>query len=117
MKQRAKRVSEELRKIIAQILLEDLNRPRLGFITITRIEVTDDLRYARIYYSVLGNEDEKQATTETLEAELPFIRRLAVQRINMKFAMDMKFEIDKSIDQSFRIDTILKKIKDKDVEK
>ena len=111
MKQRANRVSQELKKIISQILLEELSDPRLGFITLTHIEVTDDLRFARVYYSVLGDEEQKQATAEALEEHLSFIRRLAVQQINMKFAMEIKFEVDKSIDQSFRIDSILKQIK------
>ena len=111
MKQRAQRVSEELRKIISRILLEDLSDPRLGFVTITRIEVTDDLKFARVFYSVLGDEETKSSTAEALREELKYIRRLAVERINMKFAMEIKFEVDPSIDQSFRIDEILKKIK------
>ena len=111
MKQRAQRVSEELRKIISRILIEDLSDPRLGFVTITRIEVTDDLRYAKVFYSVLGDEEQKKSTAEALAEELGHIRRMAVERINMKFAMEMKFEVDPSIDQSFKIDSILKKIK------
>ena len=111
MKQRASRVAEELRKILSQILLEELTDPRVGFMTITQIEVTDDLRYARVFYSVLGDEAQKEATAEALEEQLKYIRRLAVQRINMKFAMEIRFEVDKSIDHSFRIDSILKKIK------
>ena len=111
MKQRASRVAEELRKIISQILLEELTDPRVGFMTITHIDVTDDLRYARVYYSVLGDAAQKEATAEALEEQLKYIRRLAVERINMKFAMEIKFEVDKSIDHSFRIDSILKQIK------
>ena len=117
MKQRANRVSQELKKIISQILLEDLSDPRLGFITLTHVEVTDDLRYARVYYSVLGDEEQKESTAEPLEEQSSFIRRLAVQRINMKFALEIKFEMDKSIDHSFKIDSILKKIKGDDEKK
>ena len=116
MKQRASRVAEELRKIVSQILLEDLSDPRLGFLTITHIEVTDDLRYARIYYSVLGDTQQKEATAQALEEQSKYIRRLAVERINMKFAMEIKFEPDRSIDHSFRIDTLLKQIKKPDAE-
>ena len=111
MKQRASRVSEELRKIISQILLEDLSDPRLGFVTVTRIEVTDDLRHARVFYSVLGDEEQKAATAEALEEHGRRIRRMAIERINMKFAMEIKWEVDPSIDQSFRIDSILKKLR------
>ena len=116
MKQRASRVAEELRKIISQILLEEVTDPRMGFITVTHIEVTDDLKFARVFYSVLGDEKQKEATAEALEEQLKYIRRLAVETINMKFAMEIKFEQDKSIDHSFRIDTILKKIKKPDPE-
>ena len=116
MKQRASRVAEELRKIISQILLEELTDPRVGFVTITHIDVTDDLRYARVFYSVLGDEAQKESTAEALQEQLKYIRRLAVERINMKFAMEIKFEVDKSIDHSFRIDTILKQIKKPDPE-
>ncbi len=117
MKQRASRVAEELRKIVSQILLEDLTDPRLGFITITHIEVTDDLRYARVYYSVLGEEEKKESTAEALEEHQGFIRRLVAERINMKFALELKFEVDKSIDHSFRIDSIIKKIKGEEEKK
>ena len=114
MKQRASRVSQELKKTVMQILLEDLSDPRLGFVTVTHIEVTDDLRFARIFYSVLGDESQKESTAEALQEQQGFIRRLIAQRINMKFAMDIQFLVDKSIDQSFKIDAILKKINKKE---
>lgn len=110
MKQRAMQVSEELRKIISMVLLEDVTDPRLGFVTITHTEVTDDLRHARVWYSVLGTEEEKRLTEEALAENLTQIRRIAVQKINTKFAMDIKFERDKSIDADFELDKIIKKI-------
>jgi ribosome-binding factor A len=107
-------VGEELRKIVSMILIEDVSDPRMGFVTITRIELTDDLRYAKIFYSVLGDDEQKKATQEALEENMGFIKRLAIERINMRYAMEMKFELDTSIDASFRIDEILKKIKKKE---
>jgi len=109
--QRASRVAEELRKIVTKILLEDLSDPRLGFVTVTRIDVTDDLRMGRIYYSVLGTDEQKKSTEETLAEEQGYIRRLVAERLNMKFAMEIRLELDPSIDHSFKIDAILKKIK------
>jgi ribosome-binding factor A len=109
--QRASRVAEELRKVVTQVLLEDISDPRLGFVTVTRVEVTDDLRLGRIFYSVLGSDAQKEATQEALTEELAFIRRQAAERLNMKFAMEIRFEPDPSIDHSFKIDQILKKIK------
>ena len=115
MSQRSQQVAEELRKIISRILIEDITDPRMGFITVTRIDLTDDLRFARVYYSVLGNDQQKEDTQEALQENLGFIRRMAVERINMKFAMEIKFEQDKSIEHSFKLDDILKKIKKTDV--
>ena len=114
MSQRSNQVAEELRKIVSMILLEDLTDPRMGFVTITRIELTDDLRFARIFYSVLGDAAQKKDTEEALDENKRLIRKLAVERINMKYAMEIKFELDKSIEHSFKIDTILKKIKKED---
>ncbi|MGH7197377.1 MAG: 30S ribosome-binding factor RbfA [Candidatus Omnitrophota bacterium] len=114
MSQRSQQVAEELRKTVSMILLEDVNDPRMGFITITRIELTDDLRYAKIHYSVLGSDAERTATEEALEESMPLIKRLTIERINMRYAMELKFELDRSIEHSFKIDEILKKIKKKD---
>ncbi len=111
MGQRASRVAEELRKVITQVLLEELSNPKLGFLTVTKVLVTDDLRLGKIYYSVLGNEEQKDATLEALTEELPFIRRLVAQQLDMRYAMEIRFELDTSIDHSFKIDNILKKIK------
>ena len=111
MSQRSNQVAEELRKIISMILLEDLNDPRVGFVTIMCIGLTDDLRYARVFYSVLGTDGQKAATIEALEENMPFIRRLAIQRINLKYAVEIKFELDKSIEHGIKVDEILRKIK------
>ena len=111
MSQRSNQVAEELRKIISMILLEDLNDPRMGFITVTRIDLTDDLRFAKIFYSVLGDEEQKKSTEEVLANNLNFIKKLAIERINMRYGMEIRFEMDPSIEQSFKIDSILKKIK------
>jgi len=116
MSQRSQQVAEELRKIVSRVLIEDISDPRMGFITITRIDLTNDLRFARIYYSVLGSDEQKRDTEEALQENLGFIRRVAVERINMKFAMEIRFELDKSIEHSFKVDDILKKIKKTDPE-
>lgn len=117
MSQRSNQVAEELRKIISLILLEDLHDPRLGFVTITGIQLTEDLRFARIYYSVLGTKDERESTDEALAENRGLIKKLAIERINMKYAMELKFEKDKSIEHSFKIDEVLKKIKKGDTGK
>lgn len=112
MSQRSVQVAEELRKIISQILLEDLNDPGIGFVTITRVELTDDLRFARVFYSIFGSDEEKETTEKALFKSMRIIRKLAVERLNMRYAVDIRFEADESLDAGFRIDEILKKIKE-----
>ena len=111
MKQRASQVSEELRKIISMILLEDITDPAMGFVTITRIELTDDLRFARVYYSVLGDEAQKKATAEAIADNKRCIKKLAIEKINMRYAMDIRFVLDESLEHGQKIDEIIKKIK------
>src|SRR4051812_15203018 len=114
MSQRSEQVGEELRKIVSKIFIEDMIDPRLGFVTITRAEVTPDLRFARIFYSVLGDEKQKESTAEAIAENMKDIRRTVVERINMKFAMDLRFELDPSIEESFKLDKIFKKLKDEE---
>ena len=111
MSQRSEQVAEELRKIVSMIFLEDLNDERVGFVTITRIELTADLRFARIYYSVLGDEAQKEIAKSALEENFGYIKKLTIERINMRYAMEIRFEPDLSLDHNQRIDAILKKIK------
>lgn len=114
MSQRSDQVAEELRKIISMILIQDIHDPRMGFVTITGIEMTSDLRFARVFYSVLGDDEKKNNTLEALDDHMRFIKKLAIQRINMKYAMEIKFEADKSVEHSFRVDELLKKIRKQD---
>ncbi len=110
MSQRSDQVAEELRKIMSMILIDDLSDPRLGFMTITQVKVSDDLRHARVSYSVLGSEEKAKDTKEALAENIGFIRRLAVQRLNLRYAMQIDLENDHSIEHSMRIDEILRKI-------
>ena len=114
MSQRSNQVAEELRKIVSMIFLDDLSNLQLGFVTVTRIELTNDLRFAKVFYSVLGDEEQKEITKKTLSENMGLIKKLTIERINMKYAMDIRFELDNSIDHSFHIDEILRKIKKKD---
>jgi len=111
MSQRSEQVAEELRKIVSMIFLEDLNDSRMGFVTVTRIQLTEDLRFARIYYSVLGDESQKETAAAALAENLSYIKKLTIERINMRYAMEIRFEMDHSLEHSQRIDEILKKIK------
>ena len=109
---RVERVAEALRKEISNIIHDELKDPRIGFVTVTRIEVTHDLRYAKIFFSVLGTEKEESDTKEALASGVGFIRRLIAQRIKLRLVPEIRFIQDKSSEYSVHIMQELEKIKE-----
>ena len=93
---RADRVAEEIKHEVGNILLEEVRDPRLGFTTITRVELTPDLRFARIFFSVYGDEKQWKDTQDALEHAAGFIRRVLGQRLNLRFVPEIVFKIDHS---------------------
>lgn len=110
MSQRSDRVADVLLKNIARVLREEVQNPKIGFVTILRVEVTDDLRMARIYYSVLGTEDEKKTTDIELKNSAKFIKRVVNEDIDLRYAVDLRFIRETSIDESIRLQKIFDKI-------
>ena len=111
---RHERVEEAIRKEVSLIIHDELKYPRIGFVTITRVELTQDLRNARIFYSVLGKEEDCKKTKLALESALGYIRSLVAQRINLRFATELMFQEDHSIEYSVRIEEVINKIKELD---
>jgi ribosome-binding factor A len=108
---RPERVAEAIRKEVSLILHDKIKDPRLGFITITRVEITPDLRYAKIFFSVLGREEDYQKTQDALESASGYIRTLLAEKINLKFAPEIIFREDHSSEYSVRIQEVLEEIK------
>ena len=111
---RHERVEEAIRKEVSLIIHDELKDPRIGFVTIIRVELSQDLRNARIFYSVLGKEEEHKKTKLALDSALGYIRSLVAQRINMRFATELMFQEDHSTEYSVRIEEVLNKIKQLD---
>jgi ribosome-binding factor A len=109
---RKDKVQDAIQKEVSSIIQNELKDPRLGFLTITAVEMTPDLRYAKIFYSVLGKEQEHQKTKEALDSALGFIRRLIAQRLQLRFAPEIMFKEDKSSEYSIRIQEVLDEIKE-----
>lgn len=108
---RQERVAEAIRKEVSMILHEELKDPRLGFITITRVELTPDLRSAKVFFSVLGKEEDHKKTREALDSAGGFIRKLVSERINLRLAPEIMFREDRSSEYSVRIQELLEEIK------
>lgn len=109
---RQERVSEAIRKEVSIILHDELKDPRLGFITITRVELSPDLRNAKVFFSVLGKEEDYKKTGEALDSACGFIRKLVAQRINLRLAPEIIFREDRSSEYSVRIQELLDEIKE-----
>ena len=109
---RRDRVTEAIRKEVSLIIHEKLKDPRLGFVTVIKVELTPDLRLAKIFYSVLGKEEEHKKTKEALDSALGFIRRLIAQRIRLRLVPEISFKEDRSAEYSIRIQEALDEIKE-----
>ena len=108
---RVEKVQELMKQEISQIILQELKDPRIGFVTVTSVECTGDLREAKIYVSLMGNERQIQDCWAGLNSSLGFIRREIGRRIRLRFTPELTFELDKSLDYSAHIQELLLKIK------
>lgn len=110
---RIERVAGEIKKEIGRILLEELKDPRIGFVTITKVELSRDLRRAKVYFSHLGPKKKLRDTQVGLARSSGFVRRLLGQRIKLRYTPEIVFKLDQGIEHSFHIAEVLEKIKDK----
>ncbi len=108
---RMRRVNETLREIIAAEVLE-LKDPRIGFVTITGVDTAPDLRHARVFYSVLGGEEEAVATKAALDHAAPRLHARVSEQVRLKYVPKLHFAVDESIAQGARIDELLRSIEE-----
>jgi len=107
---RIARVAELIRMELADIILNELKDPRLGFITVMGVEVAPDLRDAKVFVSVMGSEREKKSTMIALDNAKGFLQHLISDSLRLKFTPRLHFKLDTSIDEGLKIDNILKDI-------
>lgn len=109
---RVRKIQEFIKQEAGRILLRDLKDPRLGFVTVTSVKLTGDLREATVYVSLFGHEEEKQASLKILRRARGFFRKEIGRQLKIYYTPDIFFEEDTSLDYGMRIDGILKKIKE-----
>ncbi|HVP36306.1 MAG TPA: 30S ribosome-binding factor RbfA [Terriglobales bacterium] len=107
---RSSRVGDQMKREISEIVLLILKDPKLGFITITDVELTDDLRYAKVFYSVLGSEKERKESQQGLERAKGFIQREIGKRIRLKHIPQILFKYDHTMERAARIEQLLKQV-------
>lgn len=111
---RADKVAETIHATVSTILVRGLNDPRIGFVTITGVEVTDDLHLARIFFTVIGDEEAQNNTEQGLNSAARHIRRELGKVLKMRYIPDILFKYDHSQDYGRRIDTLLREVGETD---
>ncbi len=109
---RPQRLGLQIQQEISLILSRNLKDPRIGMVTITGVEMSPDLRYAKVFFSVLGTEKQKSDTIEALNHASGWIRHELGQRIRMKFVPELSFREDTSQEYGERIESLLDKLRE-----
>jgi ribosome-binding factor A len=107
MPDRMRRVNEAIREVVSARLAEGLRDPRIGFVTVTSVDTSLDLRQARVYVSVLGTDDERAATLAGLESAHGVLQRAVARELRMKHTPTLEFVFDESIHRGMRITELL----------
>uniref|UniRef100_A0A7C4CAQ7 Ribosome-binding factor A n=1 Tax=candidate division WOR-3 bacterium TaxID=2052148 RepID=A0A7C4CAQ7_UNCW3 len=107
MQYRDLRVADAIRDLVAEIICNELSDPKLGFVTITRCRISRDLRVARVFVSIMGNEQEKAESLRHLERARGHIRHLVGQRLKLRYLPELSFAVDDVLAQEQRIGELL----------
>ena len=104
---RMRRVNEVLREVVGAAIVDDLSDPRIGFVTVTSVETSPDLRTAKVFVSVLGDEEAREATLAGLRASHGVIQSRIASETRMKRTPTLSFHYDETIEQGMRISRLL----------
>jgi len=108
---RPERLGELVRETIAAYLTEDVRDPRIGFVTITGVDVTADLAHARVRVSVMGADEERARTLVGLESAAGFLRARLSRELRLRVSPELRFELDRGLEHAHRIDEVLKRLR------
>lgn len=104
---RLRRVNEAVRQVLSDAIAQDLKDPRVGFVTVTAVDVSPDLRHARVYVSVLGDASDKEDSLDGLGAAHGYLQRRIAGELRLKHTPTLNFAIDESIERGMRISELI----------
>ena len=107
MPHRPEKVEQFIKEELSEIIRREVRDPRIGFVSITDVEMSADLRHARVFVSVLGDADAKAATMEGLRSALGYIRRELGGRLELRYTPEITFKLDESIERGARVNKLL----------
>lgn len=109
---RSDRIADVLRQALAEVIQHQTRDPRIGFITLTGIKLSPDLKHARVYVSRLGDEGEVDGAMEALNRAAPFFRRALAGRTSLRFIPGLRFYRDSAVEKGRRVEELLREIRD-----
>ena len=104
---RMRRVDEAVREVLSDAIAKDLKDPRIGFVTVTAVNTSRDLRHARVYVSVLGDEQERLQTLEGLRSAHGFLQGVIASQLNLKHTPSLVFEYDETVARAARLTELM----------
>lgn len=105
---RSVRVAEAVREEVASFLTEGAKDPRIvGFVTVTGVDVTNDLRHARVYVSIMGSDQERDTTLEGLASLASHLRARVARAVRLRIAPELEFRLDRTVERAARIESLL----------
>jgi ribosome-binding factor A len=107
---RAEKMGDLVREILARVLREEIRDPRIGFVTLTGVGMSPDLKHARVFFSVLGGSEPRAAARKALSHAAPFLRRVLAREAGLRYTPELHFEEDASLETGFRVDELLREI-------
>lgn len=110
MFKRCEKVAEAIHEEISSLLIKGVKDPRVGFVTVTGVKVTDDLHLATVYFSIIGGEAERKGAEAGLNSARGFLRREIGKVLRMRYVPDLMFRFDESVEYGSRIESLLKQI-------
>lgn len=110
-KQRTDRLNSLLKEVISEVIRREVRNPHVAeLVTVTRVQITKDLRHAKVFISVIGTEQEKAETLSALQSAAGFIAINAAQKVVMRYFPELTFKLDDSVDKHMRIEQLLNQI-------
>ena len=114
---RSERIGTVIQQVVSQVLLREISDPRLSMVTISAVEMSEDLRFANIYFTALGGEKSLNAAEKGFQSAMGFIRKSLSKELDLRFTPQLRFYPDASFDYGDKIERILKSLDvDKDAE-
>ena len=104
---RSERVGDLIHKEISEMLVKSIKDPRIGFVTITRVSVSEDFRLAKVYYSVLGSLTDREKSKKGLDSATGFIRKELGRRMRLRYTPEITFQFDPGIEYAVHIGEVL----------